>query len=194
MVEPAVDSDPVPPELHDREVVLEAGAYEGAWAKKVCEQREGCVVFAFEPATRAYAVAVERLSGYSGVTLRNVALGKQDGTAVLCDRNRDGANTWGHNPENEACEEVAVVDVVQVVRPLGEIALAHFNAEGDEIGILEALLDAGLIGQFRMILVQWHIYNPEMRARVGAIHHRLSETHVFEQRGPWGCWKRSARG
>lgn len=185
-----VDMDPVPDELLDGEVVLEAGAYEGAWVLKVCEQREGCAVFAFEPASRAYKVAKKNLQGYTGVDLRNIALGKQSGTAVLCDRNRDGANTHAHNPEHEPSETVQVVDIAEIVAPLGEIALAHLNAEGDETAILERLIETGQIERFKRLLVQWHPYDTRMQERIAAIVLRLSHTHIFERRGAWGCWIR----
>ncbi|NIV28849.1 MAG: hypothetical protein GWN58_04835 [Anaerolineae bacterium] len=83
-----------------------------------------------------------------------------------------------------------VVDVAEVVRGLGEIALAHLNAEGDEVTILERLLEANLIGQFKTLLVQWHPYDDGMRTRIEAITEQLPETHDYERRGPWGCWKR----
>ena len=183
------DKDPVPEELRDGDVVIEAGAYEGRWVKKVCE-RHNCTIYAFEPATRAYEVARERLKGCRGVILRNVALGKQNGTAVLCNCNRDGANTVAYNPENEPSETVPVVDVAEVVEPLGEIALAHFNAEGGEVDILERLVETGLIVRFKTILVQWHRYNDEIQARIGALADLLPLTHDFEHGYAWGCWKR----
>lgn len=185
-----VDNDPVPGELLDGEVVLEAGAYEGAWIKKVCEQRPGCRVVAFEPSTRAYKVAVANLRAYPNVDLRCVALGKQAGTAILCDRNRDGANTFAHNPEHEPSETVPVVDVAEVVRELGEIALAHLNAEGGEVEILERLVETGLISQIEVILVQWHPYDEEMSARIACLGSSLVGTHRYSRRGAWGCWKR----
>jgi FkbM family methyltransferase len=184
-----VDKDPVPDELQDGEVVLEAGAYEGRWVEKVC-QRRNCTIYAFEPATRAYKVAQERLRGCQGVTLRCAALGKQNGTAVLYDCNRDGANTLAHNPESEPHETVPVVDVAEVVRPLREIALAHFNAEGGEIDILERLVETELIERFKMILVQWHRYNDEMQERIKALVVYLHRTHNYEPGRAWGCWKR----
>jgi FkbM family methyltransferase len=184
------DLDPVPSELRDGDVVIEAGAYEGAWALKVCQQRPNCRLYAFEPASRAYEIACEKLRGYPNVVLQSVALGKQNGTAVLCDRNRDGANILGHNPEGEQSETVTVVDVAEVVEPLGEIALAHFNAEGGEIDIVERLLDAGLIGRFKAILVQWHFYDERMVARIEEMTRRLSETHRYEHRVVWGYWGR----
>mgnify|MGYP001828997421 CR=1 FL=1 len=33
-----IDTDPVPDELQDGEIVLEAGAYEGAWTLKVLKK------------------------------------------------------------------------------------------------------------------------------------------------------------
>jgi FkbM family methyltransferase len=182
------DKDPVPGELRDGDIVIEAGAYEGRWVKKVCEQLN-CTVYAFEPATRAYEMAQEKLGGYSNVTLRCFALGRQTGTTTLYDCDRDGANTL-NEVEGEPSETVPMVDVAEVVEPLGEIALMHLNAEGGEIEILERLVETGLIERVRMILVQWHRPNDQMRAWVSALIERLSETHEFERRYYWGCWKR----
>ncbi len=189
----SVDHDPVPPELQDGDVVLEVGAYEGAWVLKVCEQCPNCKVYAFEPATRAYQIARKKLKDEEGVILRNVALGKANGEADLCDCLRDGANTLDFNPEDEPSESVSVVDVAEVVEPLGEIALAHLNAEGGELEILERLIETGLIDRLKMVLVQWHPYDLETHGRIVSIGSSLVNTHHYEARGAWGCWKRIER-
>jgi len=183
-----IDYDPVPDELQDGEIVLEAGAYEGAWVLKVCQAHPNCKVYAFEPATRAYKVAVEKLKEYPDVMLFPVALGKQAEMVMLCDRNRDGANTFGWNPEHEPGESVPVVDVAGVVEPLDEIAVAHLNAEGGELDILERLIEVGLIGRVKLILTQWHTYDDEMHRRIVHIGECLESTHHYERRGAWGCW------
>jgi FkbM family methyltransferase len=188
--EVAVDTDPVPDELLDGEIVLEAGAYEGAWAKKVCEQRPNCEVWAFEPSTRAYRVARKRLAVYDKVFLINVALGKRNGAALLYDRNRDGANTFVE-VEGEPAEHVCVVDVEEIVRDFGEVALAHLNAEGGEIEILERLMDTGLIGRVRMIMTQWHPYDAATSTRIERAIERLAETHYQDNRYyAWNFWMR----
>ena len=184
------DKDPVPDELQGGDIVIEAGAYEGAWALKVCEQCPQCKVYAFEPATRAYKMAQEKLKDCPSVTLYRVALGKQDGMATLCDCNRDGANTLDYNPEGEPSETVPVIDAVEVLEPLGEIGLMHLNAEGSEADILERLIETKLIERVRMILIQWHQSDDSIRARVTALTKRLTETHEYEPRYFWGCWKR----
>jgi FkbM family methyltransferase len=185
-----MSTDPVPPELQDGEVVVEAGAYEGAWTETVCKQFPGCKVHAFEPASRAYKVAKEKLALYPNVTLYNVALGKEEGTAILCDRNRDGANTFDWNPENEPSESVTVVDTAEMLEPLGEIAVVHLNAEGDEITILERMIEADLIERVRLVMTQWHPYDDDLHRRITEIVRVLSGSYRYERRGPWNCWIR----
>ena len=178
--------DPIPDELLDGEVVVEAGAYEGAWTLQLCQHRPQCNVYAFEPATRAYKVALEKLKDYPNVILRNVALGVE-GTAVLWDIDRDGANRgWS---ELEPHESITVVDTAKTLEPLGEIGVMHLNAEGDEVVILEQLIEAGLIGRVKILLVQWHPYD-HMKPRIAKIIERLEETHEHERRVAWNCWTR----
>jgi len=184
--------DPIPDELRDGDVVIEAGAYEGAWALQLCQQRPQCKVYAFEPVTRAYKMALEKLKDYPNVILRCVALGKQAETLTLYDCLRDGANTTVDTAEapNQS-ESVSIVDTAEALEPLGEIGLMHLNAEGGEVTILERLIETGLIGRAKMILVQWHSYNEDvMKARIAEVARRLAETHEFEPRTAWGCWKR----
>jgi len=183
-----IDYDPVPDELQDGEIVLEAGAYEGAWVLKVCQAHPNCKVYAFEPATRAYKVAVEKLKECPNVTLRCVALGKQAGTVTLCDRDRDGANIYDWNPEDEPSETVNMIDAGDAIRPIGDIAVAHLNAEGCEVDILERMIEEGITEHTGVILVQWHPYDDEMRRRIIHIGECLESTHHYERRGAWGCW------
>jgi len=185
----SIDYDPVPDEL-DSGIVIEAGAYEGAWTLKVCQQRPSCKVYAFEPASRAYKVAQEKLKDYPNVVLQNVALGKENGTAVLYDMQRDGANTGWTCVEPH--ETVQMVDAAEELGALGEIALAHLNAEGGELEIIERLIGTGLIERVKILLVQWHTYGdePEISRRIQEVSTRLEETHRFERCVAWGCWKR----
>lgn len=184
-----IDNDPVPPELCDGDFVLEAGAYEGAWSKKVCEAKN-CTVYAYEPASRAYFVAKKRTKDCEGLVLHPYGIGKQARTDVLCDRDRDGANTFGWNPENEPSETVQIRDAAEEVDGWGENSIAHLNAEGGEVEILERLLEVGTIQRFKLVLVQWHPYDDEMRARIASIVEQMAETHDLERRGPWIAWKR----
>lgn len=191
--EPIPDSDPVPEELRDGETVLEAGAYEGIWIAKVCEQYPNCRVYAFEPASRAYKMARQKLKDYPNVILQNVAIGKQVGPVKLCDRNRDGANTYDWNPENEPSETVNMIDAGEAIKPIGDIAVAHLNAEGSEVDILERMIEEGLTERTRVILVQWHPYDDKMRSRIMRISETLEATHDRERRGAWCCWIRRER-
>jgi len=184
-----IDNDPVPPELCDGDFVLEAGAYEGAWSKKVCEAKN-CTVHAYEPASRAYKVAKERTQGCRGLVLHPYGIGKQARTDVLCDRNRDGANTFGWNPENEPRETVQIRDAAEEVTYRGENAIAHLNAEGGEVEILERLLEVGFIQKCKLVLAQWHPYDDALRARIVAITEQMDKTHDLERRGPWVAWVR----
>ena len=182
----SADTDPVPPELCDGDVVVEVGCYEGRWSEAACKTTR-CTLHAFEPATRAYAVAKERLAPYPDANLWPVALGSSTGAAQLYDCMRDGANTTiAQGPS----EEVPVVDVALVVRLLGHVDLMHLNAEGGELDILARLMDTGDIRRVKMLLVQWHPYNLDISKRIAATTLRLRETHELTRRHAWECWTR----
>jgi FkbM family methyltransferase len=160
-------------------------------------------VYAFEPATRAYGAALEKLRDDPNVTLYDeeldqrlsvelfgAALGKQDGTTTLYDCMRDGANTFVP-AEGEPSEDVSLVDAAMFVESMGDVALMHLNAEGGELDILERLMDTGLIERARMIMTQWHPYDAETSARIERVIERLAETHRQDNRYyAWNFWMR----
>jgi len=183
-----MDNDPVPDGLTGS-IVIEAGAYEGTWAAKAAER--GCHVYAFEPATRAYAIAKVRLAGRPNAHLFPVALGGGYHVATLHDCQRDGA-TW--LPADGPSEPVQVVDVALVLSLLGRVDLMHLNAEGGEVDILERLVDTGQIRDVAATMVQWHP-RPETNERIAALEAALQRTHVkLPLYHCWGYWRRKGAG
>lgn len=184
-------SDPVPDELTSESVVIEGGCYEGAWVAKVHKQLR-CTIHAFEPATRAYAVASKRLAELPRVSVWPVALGSECGMMTLHDCKRDGATA--HPSGGEPSEVVPIVDAAMVVALLGTVDLIHLNAEGGELDILERLIETGQIANVRMLLAQWHPRAGDKGNRIARLEAALVLTHDKQNRHTWGCWQLKQKG
>ena len=158
--------------LTENSTVIEVGAYEGRWTERIARSY-GCTVHAYEPGSRARAVATKRLEGFPNVTLWPYALGDTERVATLYDCGRDGATLWVRDGSSEPC---TVLPASAEVRKFREVDLLVLNCEGAEYEILDNLLRNDGINGVRWLMIQWHGGEPE--AKLGLCV-RLARTHCM---------------
>lgn len=178
-------------------VVIDAGCYEGNFAKVISE-KYGCHVLAFEPIKAMADFAASRLAIFPKVRVFTLGIGGRTRTERFAHK----GDMTGITSDGCTSEEVNIRDIVEVLEEFTEtpvsmpglhctvatpIALLKLNVEGCEFEILERILDAGLAHRFRHIQVQFHPVVHDYEARHQRIRDRLSETHELQYDAPW-CW------
>ncbi len=170
-------------------VVLDIGGFHGDWAAEVYERFQA-TVYVFEP-VKAYAEMIQaRFVAVPKVLSHAFGLGGTTETleiALLGDR----SSTVSAGAQ---VETVSIVDIVTWLESnsIDNVDLIKLNIEGGEFALLERLLDAGLIGNFNNIQVQFHDTVPNALARMRAIQDRLSQTHTltWQYEFVWENWQR----
>lgn len=183
------------PDITPRDIVIDAGAYQGNWSRAIADKYH-CTVWAFEPVARFYKQACDRNIGCDHVVLFDAGLGAAFCSPQFNVRN-DSSGLYATSDEKES---VRILPVVQTL--LGDpgtvFALLKLNVEGMEYEILEAILDAGCARNFRHYQIQFHaIPGSNFTVRWQTIRNRLSETHELEyaepdmafHEGTWEGWK-----
>lgn len=175
--------------LTPESVVIDAGGYKGDWAAEIL-RRYGCKVHVYEPVREFYARIAERFAGNRNIVLRDVGLSDRNTVAEFGIQN-DSTGRFADSPDRET---VLLVDVASEVGLLGPIALMKINTEGSEFGIIERLLDTGLIDRIDDIQVQWHQVAPSAESRYKALQWRLAQKRhlTFDSGWVWQNWRKNA--
>jgi FkbM family methyltransferase len=180
-----VDAD-----LDDRSIVLDIGAYVGAWSEKI-STRYGSRVYAFEPSPGAVRKLQERVADRDSVTVLPYGLGAADVETSLS-RRGPGSNTF--DATGDATDVVRIRDVVEVLDELqlDSVDLCKVNIEGAEYDLLDRLLAAQRMQSMRLVMVQFHEWHPRAHRRRRAIRTQLRLTHeeVWNYPWVWELWRR----
>jgi FkbM family methyltransferase len=168
--------------------VVDAGAFVGEWTEEI-SRRYAPRVVAFEPAPMYWRVLQERVGSSPGVTCRQCALGRTDGTAVL---SLDGPGSTlrpsdgsGPTVEVEVRDVAAVLDELDVER----VDLLKLNIEGGEFDVLERLIETGWVERIDDLLIQFHEGHRAAHRRRRRIRQVLTRSHVEVWDFPW-VWER----
>ena len=178
------------PMLTPESVVVEAGGYEGAWAKRIADAYDP-TIHSFEPAPRAHKMAVEKLAEYPKVHLHLYGLGATTETLPLGDSDRDGASflkpeEWPFVIAEKRC-------FGDVLKELGvkHIDLMAINIEGGEFELLPYITQARIITQIDRLMIQWHAPTAETVDVQMGIQGRMAETHrMVWNLGAWEAWEK----
>lgn len=169
-------------------IVIDAGGYEGSFAKTMAE-KYGCKVFVYEPVLEFAANIVTRFQGTpltDRIKVLNAGLGAYDRKEVFGVKGDQTGIACG---VPNRTEEVQIVDIVQAMELLcgadGQISLLKLNIEGMEFELLEALLDKGLTHRFDNIQVQPHEHIPRAKERWAFIKNRMLMNHRITWDAPW---------
>lgn len=180
-------------ELEPTSVVLDVGAYEGAFTREII-RRHGCRVYAFEPIARHF----EALSALDAPNLQvfDFGIGGNDRTERIS-LSGDSSSVFAVDGRSEGeapSEQIQIRSLAHVLETLDlhYVDLLKLNVEGCEYEILEHLLDSGLAERFGDIQVQFHRLVPDADARRDAIRERLAATHRVTYEEPF-VWENHRR-
>jgi len=181
--------------LDNRSLVVDLGVYEGKFTREI-RQRYGCAVLGFEP-VREFWSKLADLHADPCVSIRNCAIGAEDGTAKIAVRN-DSSSLY---LEGECVEPVQVVGVAKLFATLTSIGhwavdLMKINVEGAEYDILDRMIELDLVRRVRFLQIQFHTYGAGAegaQVRRDRIRESLRQTHTLEWDFPfvWESWRRT---
>ena len=185
------------PPLDEESVVLDIGAYDGAFTEQIAEPY-GARVYGFEPHAGILEQARKRLARFEKVTLFPYAVGAKDGTATLTFRYL-GSTLFAEasaNPRraDEPTVDVEVRDIKRVFDELNldDIDFVKINIEGGEYDLLERLIETGYVARCRVLQVQFHEFYRGAYSRRRKIRKALAKTHCIDWDYPfvWERWLR----
>jgi FkbM family methyltransferase len=180
-------------DLPEGAVVLDVGAYEGNWSKRVLERAAAkgpsdLRIHAFEPAPGAIDVYRAAVGGDPHVELHAYGLSGRDrvermalaglGSSIYVDPSA---------PKSLGSAEVEFRDVDAVLTSLAvdQVDLVKINIEGGEYELLDRLHETGWLARTRCVIVQFHEFAPDAYRGRRRNRRQLSETHRCTWRFGW---------
>lgn len=173
-------------DLNANSLVLEIGAYKGAWGLEM-HRRYGCRVVMFEPRTEFF-VQILTAGGNERIRPVNAAIGKTAERRTLIIK----GDMTGFYADQGDLENVDVIPIRHVVSILGIIDLCQINCEGSEFDILTQLTECRFITALNTLQIQWHPVIPYYDIHYARFQAELPITHnlIFDDPpSKWQIWK-----
>lgn len=173
-------------------VAFDFGGYKGIWTDDVLRNQPDCTVHVFEPHPTFAAELVQKFAGHKNVHVHGFALGQDNGTLTLSDSD-DGSSAVADLGQAFDIEVKSVAEFF-VEHEIAQIDLVKMNIEGGEYDLLPALVDAGIMARIVKLQVQFHLFEPALKAARDAIIAQLKDTHECDWVYPfvWEQWARKA--
>ena len=161
--------------LNQDSVVLDVGAYDGAWARQI-HRRYKCRVICFEPVKSCFEKLKANVGHIEKITLLNVGVKNKTGFTDIY-ANGDASSIWNVPEGPVAVEHIQIMSILDIAKAINFIDLIKMNIEGDEYEVLDAIIDAGIQSKFGNYQIQFHRDIPEYQSRRDRIVAELAKTH-----------------
>lgn len=174
-------------------LVMDLGGYRGDFAAEI-HNKFGCRILVFEPMT-IYASGIMKRLNELGADATVYPYGLADSSltmdiALAGDRTSAFAEAGNNGPMMPAVfrDIISFLDDQQIKA----VDLIKINIEGGEYALLRRLLDAGRIGMFKHLQVQFHTFIKDFGEKYLALRKDLERTHHLAWRRPfvWESWSR----
>ncbi len=169
--------------LSPGDIAIDCGANVGKITRRMA--RRGVRVYAFEPDPNAFKALIQNVGGLEGVNCFNKAVSDHNGMAKIyfSDRYKEDPEKWSigstllrdkpHVDESNfaLCE---VLDLAEFIEKLDQpVALLKMDIEGEEIEVLNRLIDRGIIGRIGRVVVETHERFPTLKESTRALRERI---------------------
>jgi FkbM family methyltransferase len=166
------------------EVAIDCGANVGKITLRLAA-RPGVTVYAFEPDPNAFEALKSNTQGLKNVVCINKAVSDHSGKAKIYFSDRYGENPekWSTgttllaekpNINRNNFTEVEVIDLCQFIESMEQpIGLIKMDIEGEEVRILNKMIDLGLTHKVRKIAVETHERFPTLAEPTARLKERI---------------------
>ncbi|MBI2086876.1 MAG: FkbM family methyltransferase [Candidatus Zambryskibacteria bacterium] len=174
--------------LQSGEVAIDCGANIGVVTKRMV--KPGVRVYAFEPDPQAFEILKEKFRDNPDIISINKAVSDHAGQAKLYFHQNRADNPAEFSAGSSLLEDKGnidkdnfiiceVVDLSDFISHLNDpIGILKIDVEGEEVKILNSLIDKGLVRRIRNILVETHERIPSLKASTGALRKRVFDNKI----------------
>ncbi|MEK7227474.1 MAG: FkbM family methyltransferase [Patescibacteria group bacterium] len=170
------------------EIAIDCGANVGKITQMLA--RPGVVVYAFEPDPNAWKILKSKFEGMENVICINKAVSDHSGTAKIyfSDKYDENPEKWSTGSTLLAdkphidkgnfaiCE---VMDLTEFIKNLDKpIGILKMDIEGEEVKVLNKLIDLGLTKKIRKIVVETHERFPILKELTEELKNKIKRLNI----------------
>lgn len=173
-------------ELVGQKLIVEVGACDGVFTRKLALAFPDALIIAFEPIKMLAEVAAARLKMYENVSIYSVGLSVNGGTKAMTEEgpaSRITSNPFGRDQSVDTWSVGFFFDTLTNKNYC--IDLLVLNIEGAEYDILDRILAMQLQRRVNNFQIQFHDYIDNASERMENIQNKLSETHELTYQYPF---------
>lgn len=174
--------------LDQTEIAIDCGANVGKVTKKMAVN--ALKVYAFEPDPNAFRVLVENTKELQNVICFNKAVSDHNGIEKIYFKTRyqedpekwsTGSTLLRDKPDidKEGFKECEVIDLTAFIESLNNpVGLIKIDIEGEEVKVLNKLIDLGLYKKVRNIVVETHERFPSLRESTEELRRKIKSKKI----------------
>jgi FkbM family methyltransferase len=167
------------------DIAIDCGANIGSITKRMA--KPGVRVYAFEPDPNAFEALTRNMASFKNVTVFNKAVSDHNGTAKIYFSTRYAENPekWStgssllaekSNVDKNNFTMCELVDLSEFIQSLDKpIALLKMDIEGEEVKVLNKLIDTGMIKNIKQVVVETHERIPELKVSTEVLRQKIKK-------------------
>lgn len=176
-------------DLNEDAFVMNVGGFHGDFAAEIYA-RYSCRINIFEPVPHFVHLMKERFAKNPRIEIFDIGLGGHTSTETI------SVNQFSSSIYRKVSKDSVEIKIVNIVdwlaaNDIEKIDLIKINIEGGEYELLDKFLESSYINCTNEIMIQFHNFFPDAKARMEKIQKKLAETHTLTFQYPfiWENWK-----
>lgn len=182
-------------ELNDNSVVIDLGGYHGLWIDEILKKNSPQIpnILLVEPVPEFYNHLVKKFENQEKIKVVNVGVStnKDETTKTLYISNDGSSTNFNINVKSSIQIKTLPIEKILLDNNINEVDLLQINIEGDEYGLMEYMIESGIIDRFKNLQIQFHLGITNDKERRDSIQKNLISKgfkNKFDYPFVWESW------
>jgi FkbM family methyltransferase len=184
-------------ELNENSVVIDLGGYYGLWVDEILKKNNPNIpnIILVEPVPEFYNHLVTKYQQNEKIKVMNVGVSTDNNeTTKTLYVSSDGSSTnFNSNVKSVIQIKTLPIDKILTDNNINQVDLLQINIEGDEYGLMEYMIESGIIDKFKNIQIQFHLgIENDVERRINIQKNLISKgfKNKFDYPFVWESWEK----
>lgn len=184
-------------ELNENSVVIDLGGYYGLWVDEILKKNNPNIpnIILVEPVPEFFNHLVTKYQQNEKIKVMNVGVSTDNNeTTKTLYVSSDGSSTnFNSNVKSVIQIKTLPIDKILTDNNINQVDLLQINIEGDEYGLMEYMIESGIIDKFKNIQIQFHLgIENDVERRINIQKNLISKgfKNKFDYPFVWESWEK----
>ena len=184
-------------ELNENSVVIDLGGYYGLWVDEILKKNNPNIpnIILVEPVPEFYNHLITKYQQNEKIKVMNVGVSTDNNeTTKTLYVSSDGSSTnFNSNVKSVIQIKTLPIDKILIDNNINQVDLLQINIEGDEYGLMEYMIESGIIDKFKNIQIQFHLgIENDVERRINIQKNLISKgfKNKFDYPFVWESWEK----